>query len=293
MILNGKKKKNNKEANSTYKSSSQLGIKKSIFTEKIKQNNINILNFIKQKNKFNIIDNYDEKNSKNFLESKSKAMSEIYLNDELEIELNKKENKKKNKYNSSIKLQYINEKTSDTDNKIEYYSTNKIAKIENNNNSNDSNHLYKFILENANESEENFFKKYKKQKEIHSIELKIKSEKNISKLSDIKNVKKKKIYSGKKQSLFRRQNPFKFSDNAKKLMINQNIEASSIKSFSIDSKDKNHSKNFINIKEDEDIIINDNFKKELDNKNNNNINNEIVIDSDKESFLNILSGLGQ
>ena len=290
MILNGKKKKNNKESNSSHKSSSQLGLKNFLFKEKIKQNNINVLNFITQKNKFNIIDNYDEKNSKKFLESKSKAMSEINLNDELDIELNKKENKKKNKYNSSIKLQYINEKTSDTDNKIEYYSTNKIEKVENNN-SNDSNHLYKFILENANETEENFLKKYKKQKEIFLIDFKNKSEKKIFKLSELKNVKKKSIYSGKKQSLFSGQNPFIFSENAKKLMINQNIEASSIKSFSIDSQDP--IKNFVSIKDDEDLIINDNFKKNLDNKNNNNINNEIIIDSDKESILNILSGLGK
>jgi len=290
MILNGKKKNNNKESNSSHKSSSQLGLKNFLFKEKIKQNNINVLNFITQKNKFNIIDNYDEKNSKKFLESKSKAMSEINLNDELDIELNKKENKKKNKYNSSIKLQYINEKTSDTDNKIEYYSTNKIEKVENNN-SNDSNHLYKFILENANETEENFLKKYKKQKEIFLIDFKNKSDKKIFKLSELKNVKKKSIYSGKKQSLFSGQNPFIFSENAKKLMINQNIEASSIKSFSIDSQDP--IKNFVSIKDDEDLIINDNFKKNLDNKNNNNINNEIIIDSDKESILNILSGLGK
>ena len=64
-----------------------------------------VLNFIKQKDRFKIPDLYDEKNSKKFLDSKNKAMSEIILSDELELDNNnKKENKKTNKYNSELEL---------------------------------------------------------------------------------------------------------------------------------------------------------------------------------------------
>ena len=165
MILNGNIKNDIFHSKSLKKKQShQILAKKSLLTENIRQNNINLINFIKQKNKFKIHYLFDKENSKKFLDSKNEAMSEIYLNDELELEnknkKEKKENNMRNKYSCSTKLlktQYINEKTSDTDNKIEI-KTNKID-----NDSNDSNFIYKFILENANDSEEIFRKKLKKE----------------------------------------------------------------------------------------------------------------------------------
>ena len=154
-----------------------------------------------------------------------------------------------------------------------------------NDNSNDSNFIYKFILDNANVSEEIFLKKLKNQ--MKSMENKNRnSAKNFSKFADSKIDKGKQIIN-KRQSLFKGQNPFKFSDLAKNLMINEKIEASSIKSSSsVGSKNKNNKRNNDNEKE---IVINDNIlKKDAKNKINKSID-DIEIDSDKESIINILS----
>jgi hypothetical protein len=287
MILNGKiKKKIISSKSIKQKSSSQLSFKNSLFTNQMKSNNINVLNFIKQKNKFYIPNNFDENNSRNFLDSKNKALGEIYLSDELELNnKNKKDCKKNDKFYSTkmLKTPYINEKTSDTDNnKNDFNTTNKLD------NSNDSNFIYKFILDNANESEEIFLKKLKKQ--MKSIEVKNKtSQKNISKFSESKFDKKKSNFSKQKQSLFKGPNPFRFSKEAKILMINQPIDASSIKSSCSGSQNIFNSK--ISSKDKEEININNILKKESDKKiiNNNSIN-DIEIDSDKESLMNILSG---
>lgn len=243
-----------------------------------------------QSKKFKISNQFDEKNSKKFLDSKNDAMEEIQLNDELleldtknKIVNNKKDNNKRSKYGSSLKLktQYVNVKTTDTDNKLDYNTTHKID----NDNSNDSNFIYKFILDNANVSEEIFLKKLKNQ--MKSMENKNRnSAKNFSKFADSKIDKGKQIIN-KRQSLFKGQNPFKFSDLAKNLMINEKIEASSIKSSSsVGSKNKNNKRNNDNEKE---IVINDNIlKKDAKNKINKSID-DIEIDSDKESIINILS----
>lgn len=291
MILNGKLKNDIFRSKSLKKKpSTQVMAKKSLFTENIRQNNINIMNFIKQKNKFKIPDLFDEKNSKKFLDSKSEAMSEINLNDELEVENNnKKENKKSSKYLSSAKLikhQYINEKTSDTDNKFE----NKTNKIEND--SNNSDFIYKFILENANDSEEIFRKKLKN--EMKRMDSKKRnSERYFSKFSESKYDKNKKKVSGKRQSLFKGPNPFKFSEVAKKKMINLNIEESSIKS-SIFNDSQNIIQSKISKTSDDDEKEETNPpNKDIEKKNINNSINDFEIDSDKENFLNILSGLAQ
>ena len=101
--------------------------------------------------------------------------------------------------------------------------------------------------------------------------------------------KKKSNFSKQKQSLFKGPNPFRFSKEAKILMINQPIDASSIKSSCSGSQNIFNSK--ISSKDKEEININNILKKESDKKiiNNNSIN-DIEIDSDKESLMNILSG---
>lgn len=292
MILNGNIKNDIFHSKSLKKKpSSMISTKKSLFTENIRENNINIINFIKQKNKFKVQDLFDEKNSKKFLDSKNEAMNEIFLNDELDIDNNikkdKKEKNRKSKYDSSTKVlksQYLNEKTSDTDNKIEYNKTNKLD-----NSSNDGDFIYKFILENANESEEIFRKKLKKEMKRRDSKNK-NSEKYFSKFSESKYDKKKKKISGKRQSLFKGQNPFKFSEIAKTHMINQQIEASSIKSSDYNVSQKIIPSKLSDEEEKDEINISN---KDIENKNNNNSNNDFEIDSDKENFLNILSGLGQ
>jgi hypothetical protein len=292
MILNGNIKNDIFHSKSLKKKqSSMISTKKTLFTENIRENNINIINFIKQKNKFKVQDLFDEKNSKKFLDSKNEAMNEIFLNDELDIDNNikkdKKEKNRKSKYDSSTKVlksQYLNEKTSDTDNKIEYNKTNKLD-----NSSNDGDFIYKFILENANESEEIFRKKLKKEMKRRDSKNK-NSEKNFSKFSESKYDKKKKKISGKRQSLFKGQNPFKFSEIAKTHMINQQIEASSIKSSDYNVSQKIIPSKLSDEEEKDEINISN---KDIENKNNNNSNNDFEIDSDKENFLNILSGLGQ
>ena len=283
MILNeGVKSKFSSSKAIKKKPLKQISIHKYLFTEKKKQNNISLLKFIKQKNKFKISDFFDEKNSKNFLDSKNKALSEIILSDELELDKNEK--KKVFKYNSTKGFkELLNEKTSDTDNKFDFNSLNNL------NNSNDDNYIYKFILDNANDSEEIFLKKLKKQ--MKPIEIKNKSShKNLSKFTDSKIEKKKKNYNAKKQSLFKANNPFRFSKDAKVLMIKDSINASSIKSSSFDCQNIIDSK--ISSIEKDEININNIINKNNEKQINDSIN-DLGIDSDKESFLNILSGLNK
>ena len=181
-----------------------------------------------------------------------------------EIKENNQKNKIKNvsKFRSTTKIKshFINEKTSDTD-KIKVNNTNKNVNIHED--SEDSNFIYKFIINNANDSEELFLKKLKKEmkdeeKRRNNSRL---SEKFFSKFSDSKvskTINKKKVVTRK--SLFKGQNPFNFSENAKNLMINQNIEASSINSSSINSPIKEHTR--ISEIEKNDIVVNNIFKEQ-------------------------------
>ena len=73
-------------------------------------------------------------------------------------------------------------------------------------------------------------------------------------------------------------------------MINQQIEASSIKSSDYNVSQKIIPSKLSDEEEKDEINISN---KDIENKNNNNSNNDFEIDSDKENFLNILSGLGQ
>ena len=190
MILNEKAKNKFSSSKAIKKKSlRQISIHKHVLTENKNKSNISLLKFIKEKNNFKISDYFDEKNSKKFLDSKNKALSEIILSDELEID--KGENKNAFKYNSTKGFkEYLNEKTSDTDNKFDFNTLNNL------NNSSDDNFIYKFILDNANESEEIFLKKLKKQ--MKSIDVKNKnSQKSLSKFTDSKIEKKKKIQKRK------------------------------------------------------------------------------------------------
>lgn len=323
MILNEKIKSN--FFTSIYNKKEQpfsFSNKKISLSDKRNSTYLKLIKFINQNKNFYINNSFDEIRSKKFLDSKDIAMSEMHFDDELdnnievikktvkidnndnfdlyknvinkldtEIKINNKNKKIKNnenKYFSTTKLKtpFINEKTSYTD-KMNYNSTNKNI----DNDSNDSNFIYKFIIDNANDSEEKFLKKLKK--EIKDVELKRKnsklSEKFFSKFSESKIEKKK---NNKRQSLFKGANPFIFSEKAKNLMIDEKIEESSINSSYSENKIQSKISD-IDIDKDK-IMINNIFKeKESENKALNKSFKNEELDSDKESLLNILSGLMQ
>ena len=171
---------------------------------------LNLIEFIKQKNKFFIQSAFDANGTREFLASKEVAMREIKINDEI-IDENLT-NLKKVKFDSNNKIEYENNKNKNSpkipngkrtisprksrkshkmkstiqlfpkDNIIEPKRTKKSKKFKHNksniiifnkeNNDNDSIHndIYKFIIENANESEENFNKKL--QKKLKKVEKK-------------------------------------------------------------------------------------------------------------------------
>ena len=147
------------------------------------------LDFIKQKKKFIIQDSFDKRGAKNFLKSKEEAMMEIKLDDEI-----LEETKDKNKYNTNSSFFETKPDTNYSKNndkirkrtntispvlrkkksKFGKSKNNQFGKIidddannifinnKNLENSKGSDFVYKFFLENANETEDNFQKKYEK-----------------------------------------------------------------------------------------------------------------------------------
>lgn len=262
------------------------------------KNKLNINDFITQKNKFRINNHFDEKGSKNFLLSKENAMMEMKFNDE--ILDNNEENSKiliKNISNKKLKNRIRKEKTISPKMKkikTKKYSINLFAEKNNEQSSNDSNnrdHIYKFIIDNANESEDKFYKKL--QKEMDRLETEkrlshqINNDKIIKSLTNQKIEKKVRPYS---IITDKRKNPFDFSETAKQLMITEEIEVSSINNDDTTIPDRHQIKTVESVyanKKDNDKI---NLFEEKTNKN------DKVIDkvnnmSDKESLLSIISDL--
>ena len=266
------------------------------------------LDFIKQKKKFIIQDSFDKRGAKNFLKSKEEAMMEIKLDDEI-LEETKDKNKyntnssfvetkpdtnysknsdkirkrtitispvlrkKKSKFGKSKKNQFgkiigdnqNSEKNTDNANNI--FINNKILE-----DSKGSDFVYKFFLENANETEDNFQKKYEKimenaknkQKNTNLKQNKYhttidKNQGNIPKFNSAK-VKKKRV------------SIFDFSEHAKNLMKNDGLDESLIS------------------------IINDNNKKSvkrnnLDSIKNSEKNNDAFLKQKDLSFENMKSGV--
>ena len=227
------------------------------------------LDFIKQKKKFIIQDSFDKRGAKNFLKSKEEAMMEIKLDDEI-----LEETKDKNKYNTNSSFFETKPDTNYSKNndkirkrtntispvlrkkksKFGKSKNNQFGKIidddannifinnKNLENSKGSDLVYKFILENANETEDNFQKKYEKIKEIAKNKQKNKNlnknkyhttidknQGNIPKFNSAK-VKKKRV------------SIFDFSEHAKNLMKNAGLDESSI-SISNDNNEKSPKRN--------------------------------------------------
>lgn len=305
MIKNKKSKSNFFNTNSNVLSQQYLstiatdttGNKKEV-REKKSIKELNIINFIKQKNKFYISNFFDEKEVKMFLESKEIALKRIVLNDEIEntnnnISItinNQKENstspsKKKNKID---KNKISNENKNDDKSSDSESNFNIIETVNNCENSKDNSFIYKFIIDNANESEDNFHKKLKK--EIKKVATKKNNinNKNINNSGRTQTSNKKNDKNSIKVNISEksgaRVNPFKYSEINRNLMIGNDIEVSSINDDDSKSPERIQTKNL--------TILED--KKDDTNKNLNiksNSNNQMGINSDHESLISILSGL--
>lgn len=325
MIKNEKPKSNFYSTNPNFLSQQYLstnatdttGNKKETIEKKPKKE-LNITNFIKQKNKFYISNFFNEKESKKFLDSRDIALKRIKLNDEIENINNNNEITNKNcKQNTEIKnekklkkkiqkgntLSPKKNKSKNKNDKNKILTENKnddkmsggeiinfnIINTENNcDNDSKDNFIYKFIIDNADESEDNFHKKLKK--EIKEVETKKSNanNKNVnnSRRTQISNKKhdKNNIKVNMSEKSEKKINPFKYSEITKNLMVGNKIEVSSINDDSLKSPERNHSKIITTLKD----------KKEDTNKNlndKNNSNNQIGINSSHESLMSILSDL--
>ena len=363
---------------------------------KSSKRNLNVIEFIKDKNKFYIKNFFDEYGAEKFLKSKEIALMEIKLNDEINCVNNKKNNfnlikkslklrkssninensiniinksanenrgeysiKKSNKSSNlnidDNSLKFTNKSGNEDGNENDIKMTIKSANLEDNNdkddkynispnirrgntivqnkkskkekkirknrtdkkklkkknidnlcdggmnikakdkksNSHDSNsshHLYKFIIDNANESEEKFNEKL--EKEIKRFKTKRLNSKKYN--SNSKTITNKKSTNEDKPRKIRqsmtnkvkRKSIFDFSQNAKALMESNDLEISSIGNKTIQNKNES---NFLK-------ILDSTRKKEInkkstfaDEKKDNDDN--IGINSEHHSLMSILSGL--
>ena len=279
-------KLNEKYKNSLFSSNSNHNSKKNLSsfvsqtqmkhsTNCTSKKELNIIDFIKQKNKFTIKTFFDEKGTKKFLASKDLAMQKIEITDDIPILINKKvaePNLVANKKSKNKKVKFKNDKN---------FSNNIIDNdIENNNNIQSANIS---INNNIYNSDKNIIKsKYTNDnKSIKTFHKKLKSEETKK---DKKN-KKNKIYkslTNKKNKYNNGKNPFFFSKAAKKLMKTEDLNISGIDGEEEYITDKKIIKT---------IRTYNNSKKKVINQKNfeDTIKNEINMNSDKESLINLLS----
>jgi hypothetical protein len=279
-------KLNEKYKNSLFSSNSNHNSKKNLSsfvsqtqmkhsTNCTSKKDLNIIDFIKQKNKFTIKTFFDEKGTKKFLASKDLAMQKIEITDDIPILINKKvaePNLVANKKSKNKKVKFKNDKN---------FSNNIMDNdIENNNNIQSANIS---INNNIYNSDKNIIKsKYTNDnKSIKTFHKKLKSEETKK---DKKN-KKNKIYkslTNKKNKYNNGKNPFFFSKAAKKLMKTEDLNISGIDGEEEYITDKKIIKT---------IRTYNNSKKKVINQKNfeDTIKNEINMNSDKESLINLLS----
>ena len=342
---------------------------------------LNIIDFIKQKNKFFIENSFDVNGTREFLASKEVAMRTIKLNDEI-IDVNtnilvtknnytnknlikldynfKEENKRKSmktagnntisprKSRKSHKIRIDKEliletkvgspkkskkskkskKISKSSKKIknkEIKSVNKenssnLDSDSSNNNKKEKNkhknknifekgdrdslsNLYKFFIDNANEPEDNFNKKLKKElkkveKMNNNINEKVRK-KSINK-TNINKKKAKRINSVIIQKKRKDQSAFLFSEITKNLMKNDDLSLSSIGNSSMNDLNNNKANKKVVKRKFTSIQINKRkIKEKLQEKmikDKDNQKNILIVDknesnSDKESIISILSDL--
>lgn len=240
------------------------------------KSNINEIQHFNTPKEYHIYNILDEKGTKAFLASKEKAMMEIQLDDETnneddeENDIFKKkssnfkkdkkneneESGKQNKYNDNkIKKnsKYKNQESNINKDKDKKYSkknnknndnkNNIIIVDKENNESKDSEFIYKFIIDNANESEDKFHQKLEKAlKKAETIKNVLKIESNNDHKKERNTVYGNSRYNSDKG--VKKASIFDFSEKAKILMTNADIEISSIghsSDRSIKKIHKNHS----------------------------------------------------
>ena len=291
------------------------GNRKSSFN-RISNKELNITNFIKQKNKFFISNFFDEIESQKFVESKDVALEEIKLNDNIENikntgdKPNNSPQLKKAGYKSQKSLKpriskgqdispkrkrsKNNEKINNNDkpNNNEGVNCNLFNTLNNcENDSNDNNYIYKFIIDNVDETEDKFHHKLKK--EIRRVESKRfnatkQSNNNIGR-TFTNNMKKDRnsIKVNNTPKSHAKLNLFNFSEVTKNLMVGNEINVSSINDEILKSPEKKETKIFADLEDKKD----DNNKNLLNEAQLDVNNNSIEINSSHESLMSILSGL--
>ena len=288
-----------------------------------KKISLNIIDFISQKKKFSLKNYFDMKGAREFLASKELAMMEIKLCDEIaEIEHNNsveftnknnsptKESTKKIKKGTSSPRKSRKSQYNYLDKNSKNLKNNCISEVNNDGNNignncifnkEDNDEIYKFFIENANDQEEIFQIKLKK--ELEKFE-KIKKEKEKNKSGKNLEYKRRKKMNSlvvlKKKNI---SSTFLFSEINKNNMSKDSINLSSIGE---NEKDKNNRNIFLTRKNNKNKIKkgygsvkinNQQIKERIKNKMNKceeKSNSHIYssnIDSDKESLMSILSNL--
>ena len=320
MIKNEKSKSNFYSTNQNFLSLQYLSTNATDTTgnkkeniEKKSQKELNINSFIQQKNKFYISKFFNEKETKKFLESKDIALKRIKIKDEIEninntneitnnnCKLQKKEIKNEKKVKQQIKKgNSVSPRKKRTKNKILNQNKNNdktsdgeinfnIINTETNcNNDSKDDYIHKFIIDNEDESENNFHKKLKREIKAVKTDKNILNKKKVinSRRTQISN--KKKYKSNIKVNMSwkgnKKINPFEYSEVIKNLMVGKEIEVSSINDDTPKSPERNQTK----------ILTTLEYKKDDTNKNLNDKNNsssQMSINSSHESLMSILSDL--
>ncbi len=237
-------------------------------TNNIKKDNINRKRKksgnIKRENK-NINDNYVKKSITKVKKNKAK-------NNEINNSDNDSNNSKdiSDKYNNIFIVDKKNNESKDSESK-------------------DNEYLYKFIIDNADESEEKFNKKLERVIKKVETQNKLKKDKNIYRaLTTKKRKENKDVIRCISANKTNKSNIFVFSERAKNLMTNDNLELSSISSaykMLKTAKDELASKNRLSRKDNNTEKNNDNniFFGEEENK--------IINNAHKDSIVSILDNL--
>ena len=311
---------------------------------------LNLVDFIKQKNKFFLESSFDAKGTREFLASKEIAMKSIKLNDEIIENKKGKTNKnlvnlkllnfqdneiKKKETPKTVKKSTISPRKSRKSQKIRNGQTNTEIKVvktkkpskskkspkkrknkspeteskenssnlkSSNNNSNrekniffdksnnDSlSNIYKFFIDHANEPEENFQKKLKK--ELKKVD-NLKQNKNKRKSKSKKNIeyirpkRMKSVIVKKRKDC---QSAFMFSEINKNLMKKDDLELSSIEDDKNDIYLKHKNKKQIKRAYGSIQFNNKKIHEQLKEKMRKNDNSEINFE--KDSLISILSDL--
>jgi hypothetical protein len=163
-------------------------------------------------------------------------------------------------------------------------------KKSNSHDSQSSHHIYKFIIDNANESEDKFNEKFEKEiKRFKTKRLNSRNYNNYFKTNTHKKSNNEDKVNNIRQSMtnkFTRKNIFDFSQNAKALMESNDFEVSSINDKTIQNKNESNFLKNLDSKGKKDINRKSIF---ADEKNNN--DNNIKINSEHHSLMSILSDL--